>query len=202
MTTEPPGDGARSLQAFEQRLQVDLAGLRHEARVAFAAAISDLMLPGVGGPRGATIAVPLRQGIELCWSAALGGPVDGSKVRRALVAVEAMASSDHDPYSLQSAANDFVVFAVAYALDVTVADSVQNGVWCARQLIELADLVEAEGLNAAGSEDELFALVTATIRSVVDMVQSEDLLPVRAGLGVERDRIARLVLDRIPRVEH
>jgi hypothetical protein len=193
---------AESVREFEQELQTSLVGLSQQSRVAFAAAICDLMLPGVGGPWGATIGGVLRHGIELCWSSALGGPPDGSEVRRALAGVEAMASSDHDPYSLQSAANDFVVFAVAYALDATVADSVQNAVWCARQLIELADLVEAEGLDAAGSEDELFAVVTATIRSVVDMVWLEDLLPVRASLVVEGDRIARLVLDRIPRVEH
>lgn len=155
------------------------------------------MLPCVGGPRGATIRPVLHDAVDLAWSSSQGGSLDRSEIRRVLSGVEALVSTDDEPYSLQMAVNDFAVFAVAYALDVTIADSVQNTVSCARQLVELADLIEAEGVNPTGSEDDLSAIVIAAIHRVVRRVAQGDLPSARRDLAVERDRVATLVLDRI-----
>jgi hypothetical protein len=191
-----------SLQEFERDLQRDLRGLSQQAHVAVAVVICDLMLPGVGGPRGATILPVLKDAVELAWSSSQGGSLDRSEIRRVLAGVEALVSTDDEPYSLQLAVNDFAIFAVAYALDATIADSVQNVVWCARQLVELADSVEAEGVPPPAAEEELYILVTAAIRRIVRRMGQASLSSVRDYLALERDQITRLVFDRIPRADH
>lgn len=184
----------------ESRIHALLDAMQPRARLAFACAIAERLLPlydhfshvtGQGDPAG------LRRALDLAWSIAASGLSRAEEVEQAQALAQSLVPDDSaGDWSEQSPLAQNAAAAVAYALRVWRSGDPQEAVWGARQLYEAADyLVQKRASTHSyvdGHDEEPMALALVAIEATLLAAASASVVDLREE--AERDGLKFLRL--------
>lgn len=135
----------------EQAIRAGLESMSPEARVLFAAACAERLIPlyelfSELTKRG-DVSV-LREGLKVAWSATDPGSVLREEIKRLRDVAEALVpDADDEDWSFSWAFAQTAAAAVTYALETWLSADAQNAVWASRQLYDVADFMVQEGAS-------------------------------------------------------
>lgn len=159
-----------------------LSRLRPQRRSAFAAACAERALPAFSKYNAATGEgddAALREALDAVWSAQADS---GQDLVSKLKIVEEQIPDEDGFWVFESAYAQNAAASVAYALRSCISGDGQDGMWAARQLLELAELAiqrprgaDLEATGAVTPRDDLCAIVVGGILSDLEAVEAEDM---------------------------
>lgn len=181
----------------ESEIRVRLTRLDHASRVAFAAACAERLWPlferyvqatGLGD-----VAL-LRSALDEVWLVAEGRE-NGADLSRVEKVALSMVPADDGEWVFEMGYGQNAAAAVAYALQGSLTDDPQDGVWASRQVYEAADyaarcLRPDLDLSSADAEQELSRSDTVQV-AVSGVIADLESLEGEAGLSGLQDRARR-----------